>query len=55
MNYTLLFVMGSILGASALAQASPQSPLDVESTVSTPTFVVNVTSRTVEAINYLIA
>ncbi len=52
MKQTLLFVIGSALSLSAFAQAAPQSGIAVESTSSTPIFVVNVTSRTVEAINY---
>lgn len=52
MRSMVLLAIGTVLGLSAFAQASPQSPLDVESTGSTPTFVVNVTSRTVEAVNY---
>ena len=52
MKHTLLFVIGSALSVSAFAQASPQSGMVIDSTGSTPVFVVNVTSRTVEAINY---
>ncbi len=52
MRSMVLLAIGTVLGLSAFAQASPQSPVDVESTGSTPTFVVNVTSRTVEAVNY---
>jgi outer membrane protein OmpA-like peptidoglycan-associated protein len=51
-KHTLLFVIGSVLSVSAFAQSSPQSPANVESTGSTSIFVVNVTSRTVEAIDY---
>ncbi len=52
MKQTLLFVIGSALSLSAFAQSSPQTGMTIESTSSTPIFVVNVTSRTVEAINY---
>jgi outer membrane protein OmpA-like peptidoglycan-associated protein len=52
MRSMLLLVIGTAFGVSAFAQARPQSPADVESTSSTPIFVVNVTSRNVEAINY---
>lgn len=52
MKHTLLLVIGSALSVSAFAQASPQSAMMVESSSSTPIFAVNVTSRTVEAINY---
>ena len=52
MKHTLLFVIGSALSVSAFAQASSQSAMVNEPASSTPVFVVNVTSRTVEAINY---
>jgi outer membrane protein OmpA-like peptidoglycan-associated protein len=52
MRSVLLLAIGSVLGLSALTQASPQLPVDAETASPTPIFVVNVTSRTVEAINY---
>lgn len=52
MRNILLLAIGTALGLSAFAQTRPQSPVDVASTNSAPVFVANVTSRTVEAINY---
>jgi outer membrane protein OmpA-like peptidoglycan-associated protein len=49
---TLLFVIGSALSLSAFSQSNPQSRAMVEASVSTPAFQVNVTSGTVEAIDY---
>jgi len=52
LKHTLLLVIGSALSLSAFAQSSPQSPVILESTGITPIFVVNMTSGTVEAIDY---
>lgn len=52
MKRSLLFVIGGVLSVSSLGQAGPQSAMAFESTNPTPIFVVNVTSRTVEATNY---
>ena len=48
MKYTLLFVVGSAIGLSAIAQTSPQQT----SVAPMPIFVVNEVSRTVVAVNY---
>jgi len=47
-----LFVIGTALGLSAFAQASPQTTLIVETTGPVPTFRAIEISRTVQAINY---
>jgi outer membrane protein OmpA-like peptidoglycan-associated protein len=48
----MLLAIGSILGLSAFAQASPQAALVVEPARPAPMFRVIVISRTVQAINY---
>lgn len=45
-------LLAVVLGASAFAQASPQSNIAVEPMAQTPTFHVNVVSRNVPAVNY---
>lgn len=52
MKHTLLFVIGSILSLSAFAHASPQAMEVPVPPGQTPVFVVNVTSRTIDAVNY---
>ncbi|HVC48060.1 MAG TPA: OmpA family protein [Terracidiphilus sp.] len=52
MKHTLLLVIGSALSVSGFAQASPQATEVVVPSAQAPAFVVNVTSRTVEAVNY---
>ena len=52
MKLTLLFVIASTLSLSALAQASPQDSIVSVQAGSTPTYVVDETSRTVEAVDY---
>ncbi|MGB7549054.1 MAG: OmpA family protein [Terracidiphilus sp.] len=52
MKHTLLLVIGSALSLSAFAQTSPRESAVLVPAGSTPAFVVNVTSRTVDAINY---
>ena len=52
MNYTLLFVIGSALSVSAIAQAGPQQSIALVPAGSVPTYVVSETSRTVEAVDY---
>lgn len=52
MKNTFLFVIGSALSLSAFAQVNPQGAIAPVPTGPTPAFVVNETSRTVEAINY---
>jgi outer membrane protein OmpA-like peptidoglycan-associated protein len=49
---TLLFVAGIALSLSAVAQTTSQTSLTVEPMSSTPTFRVNVISRSVQAVNY---
>jgi outer membrane protein OmpA-like peptidoglycan-associated protein len=51
-KHTLLFVIGSVLSVSALAQTNPQQPITLVSIGSTPVFAVTETSRTVEAVDY---
>jgi outer membrane protein OmpA-like peptidoglycan-associated protein len=51
-KHTLLFVIGSALSLSALAQASPQESTALVPSGSMPTYVVDETSRTVEAVDY---
>ena len=51
-KHSLLFVIGSVLSLSAFAQASPQQSIALETVGATPLYVVNETSRTVEAIDY---
>jgi outer membrane protein OmpA-like peptidoglycan-associated protein len=48
----MLLAIGSVLGLSAFAQASPQAALVIEPVRPAPLFRVTVTSRTVQAINY---
>ena len=52
LKHTLLLVIGSALSLSAFAYASPQATEVVAPSGSAPVFIVNVTSRTVEAVNY---
>ena len=52
MKLKMLLAIGSILGLSAFAQASPQAALVVEPARPAPMFRVIVISRTVQAINY---
>ena len=52
MKHTLVLVIGSALSLSSFAQVSPQATEVVVPSGSAPAFVVNVTSRTVEAVNY---
>ena len=47
-SITLAFILA--LGASTLAQAQPQAPADAGN--PTPTFRVNVVSRTTRAVSY---
>jgi outer membrane protein OmpA-like peptidoglycan-associated protein len=49
---TLLLVAGIALSLSAVAQTTSQTSLAVEPMSSTPTFRVNVISRSVQAVNY---
>src|SRR6202049_3135231 len=49
---TLLFVAGIALSLSAVAQTASQTSLTVEPMSPTPTFRVNVISRSVQAVNY---
>jgi outer membrane protein OmpA-like peptidoglycan-associated protein len=49
---TLLLVAGIALSLSAVAQITSQTSLAVEPMSSTPTFRVNVISRSVQAVNY---
>jgi len=48
----MLLAIGSVLGLSAFAHASPQAAMAVESTSPAPMFRVTVISRTVQAVNY---
>jgi len=48
----LLFVMGSALSLSAIAQASSQTAMVVDTSASGPAYRVIVTSRSVQAVNY---
>ena len=52
MRSILFFAIGSVLGLSAYAQASPQATMAVETVGPTTTYRVIVVSRTVQAINY---
>ena len=52
MKLRMLLAIGSVLGLSAFAQASPQAVLVVEPARPAPMFRVIVISRTVQAINY---
>ena len=52
MKNTLLLVAGIALSLSAVAQTTSQTSLTVEPMSSTPTFRVNVISRSVLAVNY---
>jgi len=52
MKHTLLLVIGSALSLSAFAQASPQESIALVPVSSMPSYVVDETSRTVEAIDY---
>ena len=52
MKNTLLLVAGIALSLSAVAQTTSQTSLAVEPMSSTPTFRVNVISRSVQAVNY---
>jgi len=48
----LLLVLPVILSLAALAQTNSQPTMDIEPLAPTPTFRVNVISRTVQAVNY---
>jgi outer membrane protein OmpA-like peptidoglycan-associated protein len=48
----ILLAMGAILSLSAFAQTNPQTPVTLEPMAHTPTFRVNVVSRSVQAVNY---
>ena len=52
MKYSFLFVIGSALSLSAIAQTGPQEMAVVVPTNPIAVFAVDETSRTVEAINY---
>lgn len=52
MKLKILLAIGSILGLSALAQASPQAAMVVEPVSPAPLFRITVISRTVQAVNY---
>ena len=52
MKKTLLLVAGIALSLSAVAQTTSQTSLTVEPMSPTPTFRVNVISRSVQAVNY---
>ncbi len=52
MKIKLLLTPAIVLSLAALAQATPQSAMTVDSTTPTFTFRVNVISRTVQAVNY---
>ena len=52
MKLKMLLAIGSVLGLSAFAHASPQAAMAVESTSPAPMFRVTVISRTVQAVNY---
>ena len=52
MKNTLLLVAGIALSLSAVAQTTSQTSLTVEPMSPTPTFRVNVISRSVQAVNY---
>ncbi len=52
MRNMLLLAIGTALGLSAFAQSSPQSLVILESSGPSPIYAVNLTSRTIEAINY---
>ena len=52
MKHTLLFVIESALSVSAFAQAGPQESIALVPVGLMPTYVVDETSRTVEAVDY---
>ena len=52
MKNNLLLVAGLTLSLSAFAQTSSQSTIAIEPMSATPTFRVNVVSRSVSAVNY---
>jgi outer membrane protein OmpA-like peptidoglycan-associated protein len=52
LKYSLMFVIGIALSLSACAQTIQQQSMVLAPTSSTPVFVVNEVSRTVEAVNY---
>jgi len=52
LKYTLMLVVGSAIGLSALAQTSSQKTMVLVPAGTTPIFVVNEVSRTVVAVNY---
>ena len=52
MKRTFLFVIGSVLSLSAMAQASPQDSIALAPVGSMPDSAVTETSRTVDAIDY---
>jgi len=51
-KHTLLFVIGSALSLSAIAQASPQDSIALAPGGSTSVYAVNETSRSVQAVDY---
>ena len=52
MKIKLLFAAAVALSLPAVAQTNPQTTVDVERMISTPTFRVIVVSRSVQAVNY---
>ncbi len=52
MKHTLLFVIGSVLSLSTFAQAARQDSIALVPAGASPTYSVDETSRTVDAINY---
>ncbi len=52
MKIKLLFTLPILLGCTALAQTDSHTAMNGEPMAQTPTFRVNVTSRTVSAVNY---
>lgn len=52
MKYSFVLVIGSVLSLSASAQTIQQQSVVLVPTGSTPVFVVNEVSRTVQAVNY---
>ncbi len=52
MKTKLLLTIGITLSLSAFAQTNHPTPVAIEPTNSTPTFQVNVVSRSVQAVNY---
>jgi outer membrane protein OmpA-like peptidoglycan-associated protein len=52
LKHTVLLVIGSVLSLSAFAQTNQQEPAVIVPAGPTPAYSVNVTSRSVEAVNY---